>query len=310
MAGDAYIVDAVRTPIGRRNGMLKHWHPADLLAEVLTAVTQRAGVEPGEIDDVLIGCLDQVDEQGVNIARSAALGAGFPETVPAVTIDRQCGSSQQAAHFAAQGVMSGQYDIAIAGGIEVMSRVPMWANVPDVSAAYGPRMRARYGMAPDFFVNQGESGEMVADRWGLTRAECDALAAESHRRAHAATNEGRFAAEIHPVDARHDDQEWLGDRDEGIRPSTTTETASSRTNPRAIRCVTSLRIGELMRAAPCPALHGRAAGGSHATPGSCPGDGISPLLTGDIGLRIRVPRTIAVPHSQGRPFSGLIFVSR
>jgi len=224
MAGDAYIVDAVRTPIGRRNGMLKHWHPADLLAEVLTAVTERAGVDPGEVDDVLIGCLDQVGEQAVNIARSAALGAGFPDTVPAATIDRQCGSSQQAAHFAAQGVMAGQYDIVIAGGIESMSRVPMWANVPDVSEAYGPRMRARYGMAPDFFVNQGESGEMVAERWELTRAECDALAAESHRRAHAATNEGRFVAEIHPVDARHDDQEWLGDRDEGIRPSTSTET--------------------------------------------------------------------------------------
>jgi acetyl-CoA acyltransferase len=224
MAGDAFIAGAVRTPIGRRNGMLGHWHPADLLAEVLTALVQRTGVEPGEIDDVLVGCLDQVGEQGANVARSGVLAAGFPETVPAVTIDRQCGSSQQAAHFAAQGIMAGVYDITIAAGVESMTRVPMWANMPDPSAAYGPRMRRRYGMAPDFFVNQGESGEMVAERFGLSRDELDAFAASSHQRAHAATVDGRLSEEIHPVHAQHDDHEWLGDRDEGIRPSTTAET--------------------------------------------------------------------------------------
>ena len=223
MAGGAFIVDAVRSPVGRRNGMLSHWHPADLLAEVIGALVTRTGIEPGQVDDVLVGCLDQVGEQGANIARSAILAAGFPESVPAATIDRQCGSSQQAAHFAAQGVLAGVYDIAIAAGVESMTRVPMWANVPDPSEAYGPRMRARYDMAPDFFVNQGESGEMVAERFGLTRDDCDAFAAESHRRAHEATTEGRFSAEIHQVHAQHDDQEWMGDRDEGIRPSTTVE---------------------------------------------------------------------------------------
>ncbi|MFP5451437.1 MAG: thiolase family protein [Thermoleophilia bacterium] len=223
MAGGAFIIDAVRSPVGRRNGMLSHWHPADLLAEVIGALVTRTGIEPGQVDDVLVGCLDQVGEQGANIARSAILAAGFPESVPAATIDRQCGSSQQAAHFAAQGVLAGVYDIAIAAGVESMTRVPMWANVPDPSEAYGPRMRARYDMAPDFFVNQGESGEMVAERFGLTRDDCDAFAAESHRRAHEATTEGRFSAEIHQVHAQHDDQEWMGDRDEGIRPSTTVE---------------------------------------------------------------------------------------
>jgi acetyl-CoA acetyltransferase family protein len=223
MAGGAFIIDAVRSPVGRRNGMLSHWHPADLLAEVIGALVTRTGIEPGQVDDVLVGCLDQVGEQGANIARSAILAAGFPESVPAATIDRQCGSSQQAAHFAAQGVLAGVYDIAIAAGVESMTRVPMWANVPDPSDAYGPRMRARYDMAPDFFVNQGESGEMVAERFGLTRDDCDAFAAESHRRAHEATTEGRFSAEIHQMHAQHDDQEWMGDRDEGIRPSTTVE---------------------------------------------------------------------------------------
>jgi acetyl-CoA acetyltransferase family protein len=223
MAGGAFIIDAVRSPVGRRNGMLSHWHPADLLAEVIGALVTRTGIDAGQVDDVLVGCLDQVGEQGANVARSAILAAGFPESVPAATIDRQCGSSQQAAHFAAQGVMAGVYDIAIAAGVESMTRVPMWANVPDPSEAYGPRMRARYDMAPDFFVNQGESGEMVAEQFGLTRDDCDAFATESHRRAHEATTEGRFADEIHQVHAQHDDQEWMADRDEGIRPSTTVE---------------------------------------------------------------------------------------
>jgi acetyl-CoA acetyltransferase family protein len=224
MTNDAMIVAAVRTPIGRRKGMLSHWHPADLLSEVLSAVVARAGVEPAEIDDVIVGCLDQVGEQGANVARSAALAAGFPESVPAVTIDRQCGSSQQAAHFAAQGVMAGAYDLVIAAGVESMTRVPMWANVPDPAAAYGPRFRERYGLAPDFFIDQGISGEMIADRFELTREELDAFAVASHRRAAAATSEGRFADEIHAVEARTDGRTWQATADEGIRPETTLET--------------------------------------------------------------------------------------
>lgn len=224
MTGDAMIVAAVRTPIGRRKGMLSHWHPADLLSEVLSAVVARAGVEPAEIDDVIVGCLDQVGEQGANVARSAALAAGFPETVPATTIDRQCGSSQQAAHFAAQGVIAGAYDLVIAAGVESMTRVPMWANVPDPAAAYGPRFRERYGLAPDFFVDQGVSGEMIADRFELTREELDAFAVTSHRRAAAATSDGRFADEIHAVEARTDGRVWQATADEGIRPETSLET--------------------------------------------------------------------------------------
>jgi acetyl-CoA acyltransferase len=222
-AGDALIVEAVRTPIGRRDGMLSDWHPADLLSEVLAAVVERAGVDPGEVDDVIVGCLDQVGEQSVNIGRSAVLGAGFPESVPATTIDRQCGSSQQAAHFAAQGVMAGVYDIVIAAGVESMTRVPMWANVPDPATAYGPRFRERYGLAADAFIDQGICGEMIAERFELTREELDAFALASHLRAAAATDEGRFEAEILPVRAQREDRVWTATADEGIRPGTTLE---------------------------------------------------------------------------------------
>lgn len=223
MSRDAFIADAVRTPIGRRKGMLCDWHPADLLAQVLAEVVARAGIEPGQVDDVIVGCLDQVGEQGVNIARSALLGAGFPETVPGVTVDRQCGSSQQAAHFAAQGVIAGAYDVVIAAGVESMTRVPMWANAPDPSEAYGPRFRARYGLSDDYFISQGESGEMMADRFELTRPELDAFAVESHRRAAEATAAGRFRDEILPVRARRNGEVWTAEADEGIRPETTLE---------------------------------------------------------------------------------------
>jgi acetyl-CoA acetyltransferase family protein len=184
--GDALVVGAVRSPVGRRGGALAGRHPADLLGEVLAALADRAGIDPALIDDVIVGCVDQVGEQGVNVGRSAVLAAGFPDTVPATTIDRQCGSSQQAAHFAAQGVMAGAYDLVVAAGVESMTRVPMWSNVPDRAAAYGTRMRARYGLAEDGLIEQGESGEIVADRWGLTREELDAFALRSHRRAAAA----------------------------------------------------------------------------------------------------------------------------
>ncbi len=223
MSSDALIVEAVRTPIGRRDGMLSGWHPADLLSEVLTAVVERAGVDPGEVDDVIVGCLDQVGEQSCNIGRSAVLGAGFPESVPATTIDRQCGSSQQAAHFAAQGVMAGAYDIVIAAGVESMTRVPMWANAPDPAAAYGTRFRERYGLADDAFIDQGICGEMIAERFELTREELDAFALSSHLRAAAATDEGRFEAEILPVRAEREDRVWTATADEGIRPGTTLE---------------------------------------------------------------------------------------
>jgi acetyl-CoA acyltransferase len=220
---DALIVEAVRTPMGRRKGMLSGWHPADLLSEVLSAVVARAGVEPGEVDDVIVGCLDQVGEQSINIGRSAVLGAGFPETVPATTIDRQCGSSQQAAHFAAQGVMAGAYDIVIAAGVESMTRVPMWSNVPEASLAYGPRFRERYDLPADALIDQGISGELVAERWEIGRKELDEFALSSHRRAAAATEEGRFADEILPLRAARDGEEWVATADEGIRPDTSLE---------------------------------------------------------------------------------------
>jgi acetyl-CoA acetyltransferase family protein len=220
---DALIVEAVRTPMGRRAGMLAGWHPADLLSEVLAEVVARAGVEPGAVDDVIVGCLDQVGEQSINIGRSAVLGAGFPETVVATTIDRQCGSSQQAAHFAAQGVIAGAYDVVIAAGVESMTRVPMWANAPEPAAAYGPRFRERYGLAAKALIDQGLSGELVAERWELGREELDEYALSSHRRAAAATDEGRLAEEILPLRAGRNGDEWIATADEGIRPDTSLE---------------------------------------------------------------------------------------
>jgi len=221
--GDAYVVGAVRTAVGRRGGALAGWHPADLLGVVLAELVARTGIDAAAIDDVIVGCVDQVGEQGVNVGRSAVLAAGFPDTVPATTIDRQCGSSQQAAHFAAQGVMAGAYDLVVAAGVESMTRVPMFANVPDRSAAYGSRMRARYGIGDDGFIEQGESGEIVADRWGLTRDDLDGLAAESHRRAAAARAAGWFDDEVVAVPVVHDGEESSFAADEGIRPSSTTE---------------------------------------------------------------------------------------
>src|SRR5882672_3710230 len=154
---EAVIVDAVRTPVGRRDGSLKGWHPVDLLAHTLRAVTQRNKLDPALVDDVIAGCVGQVGEQAYNIARNAVLAAGFPESVPGTTVDRQCGSSQQAAHFAAQGILAGSYEIAIACGVESMSRVPFWSNVPDPTAAYGPRVRARYHLGEGEFIHQGLS---------------------------------------------------------------------------------------------------------------------------------------------------------
>jgi acetyl-CoA acyltransferase len=213
MTRTAVIVDAVRTPSGRGKpgGALSGIHPVDLAAGVLQAVLDRNGLEAAQIDDVLLGCVSQAGEQSMNIARQAVLAAGFDESVPATTIDRQCGSSQQAAHFAAQGVMSGQYDIVIAGGVESMSRLPLGITATVGGSPFSPALAARY---PDGLVNQGVSAELIAQRWGFGRDELDAFAAESHERAAEAADAGRFAGQLVPV----------GDvvADETIRRGTTT----------------------------------------------------------------------------------------
>ncbi|MGA0971520.1 MAG: thiolase family protein, partial [Ilumatobacteraceae bacterium] len=197
---NAVIVDAIRTPQGRRNGKLKEWHPVDLAAETLRALQERNDLDPSVVDDVVMGCVMQTGEQAVNIARNAVLAAGWPETVPGTTIDRQCGSSQQAAHFAAQGVIAGAYDVVVAGGVEVMTRVPMGASMADGKYGYpfGPKVGARYADVGGL-VPQGISAELIADKWGLTREDLDAYGMRSQNYARRATDEGRFQAEILPV---------------------------------------------------------------------------------------------------------------
>jgi len=196
----AVIVDAIRTPLGKRNGKLKDWHPVDLAAETLRALIDRTGLDPGEVDDVVMGCVMQVGEQGVNVARNAVLAAGWPESVPGTTVDRQCGSSQQAAHFAAQGVIAGAYDVVVAAGVEVMTRVPMGASMADGKFGYpfGPKLGARYAEQGGL-VPQGISAELIADKWDLSRDDLDAFGARSQQLAAAATAEGRFEREILPV---------------------------------------------------------------------------------------------------------------
>ncbi|MHB8671761.1 MAG: thiolase family protein [Acidimicrobiales bacterium] len=219
----AVIVDAVRTAGGKRNGKLKDWHPVDLASEVLKALVERNDLDPAVIDDVIMGCVMQVGEQGVNVGRNAALAAGFPESVPGTSVDRQCGSSQQSAHFAAQGVMAGAYDVVIAAGVECMTRVPMGASiVANTGFPFGPRMTERYASSGGL-VPQGISGELIADKWGLSREELDAFSVESHRRAATATREGRFEAEIVPVTVETDEGKLEFRADEGIRPDSTIE---------------------------------------------------------------------------------------
>jgi acetyl-CoA acyltransferase len=221
---DAVIVEAVRTPVGKGKpgGALSGIHAVDLFASSLRAVVERSGIDPASIDDVIGGCVDQVGEQAMNTTRYAALSAGLPDSVPATTIDRQCGSSQQAVHFAAQGLIAGAYDIVVAGGVESMSRVPMWSNVPAGADPFGPGIAARY---PDGLVPQGISAELIAAKWGLTRSELDLFAAESHRRAAAATADGRFAAEILPLKAPQADGSLREvTADESVRPGTSAET--------------------------------------------------------------------------------------
>ncbi|GAB3684131.1 thiolase family protein [Actinocorallia lasiicapitis] len=204
---DAVIVEAVRTPVGKGKpgGSLHGIHPVDLLGRTYRALMDRAGIDPALVDDVISGTVDQVGEQAMNTTRYAWLGAGLPESVPATTIDRQCGSSQQAVHFAAQGVLSGAYDLVVASGLESMSRVPMWSNVPAGKDPFGPGVAERY---PEGLVPQGVSAELIAAKWGLTRREQDEFALGSHVKAAAAS----FAKEILPIDGVL--------ADESVRPGT------------------------------------------------------------------------------------------
>ena len=214
----AVIVDAIRTPLGRRNGKLKNWHPVDLAAETLKALIDRTGIDAGLVDDVIMGCVMQVGEQAFNVGRNAVLGAGWPDTVPATTIDRQCGSSQQAAHFAAQGVMAGAYDIVVAAGVEVMTRVPMGSAMMDgkYGFPFGPAMGARYA-SQGGIVPQGISAELIADKWNISRDDMDAFGMRSQAYALRATLEGRFDREILAV---VDAEGNMMTTDEGLRDTT------------------------------------------------------------------------------------------
>ena len=222
----AVIVDAVRTPGGKRNGSLRGWHAADLASEALRALAARNDLDPALVEDVIMGCVSQVGEQAFNVGRNAVLAAGWPESVPATTVDRQCGSSQQALHFAAQGVIAGAYDVVVAGGVEVMSRVAMGASVGQGAGfPFGPRVQARYEPVGGL-RNQGLGAEMIAERWGLSREDLDAFSLESHRRAARASAEGRFEREIVPITVRDDegrDTDATLARDEGVRPDTSME---------------------------------------------------------------------------------------
>ena len=222
---EAVIVEAVRTAVGRRGGRLKDWHPVDLLAQTLTALVQRTGIDPGRVDDVIVGCVSQVGEQSLNVGRNAVLAAGFPETVPGTTVDRQCGSSQQAIHFAAQGVLSGAYDVVIAGGVESMTRVPMGSSSQGPGAPFGSQMLRRYD---NRLVHQGISADLIAQKWELSRSELDEFSLESHRRAAQATAEGRFKSQIVPVPVKNEDGSTsMFEQDEGIRSDTSLEKLAS-----------------------------------------------------------------------------------
>ncbi len=230
----AVIVDAVRTAGGKRFGQLSGWHAADLAGEVLKALAERNNLDPALVDDVVMGCVMQVGNQGLNVGRNAVLAAGWPESVPATTVDRQCGSSQQAAHFAAQGVIAGAYDIAVAAGVEVMTTTPMGASMTPGSIPFGPNALARYADVEYIegwkgLIPQGVSAEIIAEKWNLSREDLDAIGLESQIRGARARDEGRFDNEIIPVKVKKLDKETgelidTGDQmattDEGIREST------------------------------------------------------------------------------------------
>lgn len=218
----AVIVDAVRTPVGRRDGRLKGFHPVDLAAQPLAALAERNDLDPELVEDVIMGCVMQTGEQSVNVGRNAALAAGFPETVVGTTVDRQCGSGQQAAHFAAQGVMAGAYEVVVAAGVESMTRVPMGVTAQQgPGKPFGPLMKERYAQG---LVPQGISAELIAEKWGLTRQALDKIACDSHMRAARASAEGRFEREMIPVTITLEDGSTeVMTKDEGIRPGTTME---------------------------------------------------------------------------------------
>src|SRR5919108_1828809 len=218
---EAVIVEAVRTPIGRRNGKLKDVHPVVLGSLVLKEVVKRAGVEPGLVDDVVFGCVSQVGEQSLNVGRNAWLTAGFPVTTPATTVDRQCGSSQQAVHFAASLVQSGVCDITIAGGVESMSRVPMGSNAVSPGTPFPPELMELYDLVP-----QGISAELMARKYGISRQAMDEFSVESHHRAHEATEKGYFKSQIVPVDISNGQHEIFS-RDEGIRANANYEATAA-----------------------------------------------------------------------------------
>jgi acetyl-CoA acyltransferase len=215
------IVGAVRTPVGRRNGGLAGLHAVDLGAAALRALVDRTGVDPERVEDVIMGCVSQTGEQAVNVARNAWLAAGLPEEVPATTIDRQCGSSQQAVQFAAQGIMAGGYELVVAGGVEHMTRVPMGSTMEGPGVPFGPTMHARY---QGRLVPQGISAELIAEKWGLTREEQDAFSLRSHQRAAAAQDAGRFDRQLVPVEVPDPQgtSAWVR-ADEGVRRDTSME---------------------------------------------------------------------------------------
>lgn len=227
---DAVIIDAVRTPGGKRNGKLRNWHAADLASVTLKALAERNDLDTALVDDVIMGCVMQVGEQSLNVGRSAVLAAGFPESVPATTIDRQCGSSQQALHFGAQGVIAGAYDVVIGGGVEVMSRTPMGSSVVrELGFPFGPLAMGRYTDRGGL-VGQGEGAELIAEQWGLSRDDLDEFSVRSHQRAAQATAEGRFEREIIPVAIKDDDRNDTDEMittDEGIRPDSSVETLAN-----------------------------------------------------------------------------------
>jgi acetyl-CoA acyltransferase len=216
---DAVIVDAVRTPVGRRNGAYADVHPVDLSAHILGSLAERTGIDPSVVEDVIWGTVSQVGEQALNVGRNAVLGAGWPESIPGTTVDRQCGSSQQAVHFAAAAVISGQVDVAVAGGVEAMTRVPMGSSIgANVGFPFGPRMLARYEGQQ---INQGLGAEMIADKWGLSRQQLDEFSLASHEKAAAAVDAGAFAGQYAVVPG-------TGlEADEGIRRDTTVEKLGS-----------------------------------------------------------------------------------
>jgi acetyl-CoA acetyltransferase family protein len=220
---EAVIVDTLRTPIGKRKGALAGWHPADLLAFALARLVERTGIDPGIVDDVVGGCVIQIGEQSTNITRNAWVAAGLPQHVPGTTVDRQCGSSQQAIHFVAQGVMAGAYDLAIACGVECMTRNPMAANA---RGGTGPFPPAYLEAIEGKLWTQFQVANVLSREWGITRDEMDAFALESHRRAAENTDNGHFAREIVPVPIRDEEGRETGamlDADEGIRPDTSPE---------------------------------------------------------------------------------------